>query len=169
MLNIRAVDIKDVDFIYYLRNDPEIAFWGSGKHGDTLLTRKEIEEIIINQRSTDRRRWFIIEVEDGYTEPHSIGMVTFRDFDRVARSVTIGMCLAKEYWGKGYGTQALRKFTDFLFQSYNLHRIQLDTFKGNERAIHTYKKCGFVQEGVLRQAFWTSNGYQDRVIIWAFV
>lgn len=48
---------------------------------------------------------------------------------------------------------------------YNLHRIQLDTFLENVRAIRTYEKCGFVREGILRKAFWTSKGYRDRIVM----
>lgn len=42
-----------------------------------------------------------------------------------------------------------------------LHRIEIDTFSDNERAIRCYQKCGFVEEGRLRKAMWTTKGYRE--------
>ncbi|BCU82363.1 hypothetical protein JIR001_21460 [Polycladomyces abyssicola] len=114
------------------------------------VTYSQLLERICGQRSDSRSLMFMVEIrEDGGWKP--IGACVFRDFDAVSRSVIIGFTIGeKSYWGKGYGTRALRVFVDLLFQRYNLHRIQLDTFDENGRAIRCYEKCGFVREGVLR-------------------
>jgi RimJ/RimL family protein N-acetyltransferase len=130
-----------------------------------LVTYSQLSERIRGQRSDSRSLMFMVEIrEDGGWK--SIGACHFRDFDAVSRSVVIGFSIGeKSYWGKGYGSQALRVFVDLLFQRYNLHRIQLDTFEENRRAIRCYEKCGFVREGVLRQAFWTIHGYRDKIVM----
>lgn len=65
--------------------------------------------------------------------------------------------------GKGYGTAALRLLLDLAFRDLNLHRVQLHVFATNARAIRTYEKVGFVQEGLLRQAAWIDGSYVDVV------
>jgi RimJ/RimL family protein N-acetyltransferase len=55
-------------------------------------------------------------------------------------------------WGKGYGTDALRVLLRFAFTELNLHRVSLEVFEYNPRAIRAYEKCGFVIEGRARNA-----------------
>jgi RimJ/RimL family protein N-acetyltransferase len=57
----------------------------------------------------------------------------------------------KEYRGKGYGTDALRVILHYAFTELNLHRVSLNVFEYNPRAIRSYEKAGFVVEGRQRQ------------------
>jgi RimJ/RimL family protein N-acetyltransferase len=43
---------------------------------------------------------------------------------------------------------------DHAFGTLGLHRIGLSVFSFNERAIRSYKSCGFVMEGRAREAIW---------------
>ena len=56
----------------------------------------------------------------------------------------------RAYWGKGYGTDAMRVMLRYAFEEMNLHRITLRVFAFNQRAIRSYEKCGFVHEGKSR-------------------
>jgi RimJ/RimL family protein N-acetyltransferase len=55
-------------------------------------------------------------------------------------------------WGKGYGTDAMQVVLRFAFRELNLHRVFLNTFEYNPRAIRSYAKCGFKHEGHQRGA-----------------
>ncbi|GAF14741.1 ribosomal-protein-S5p-alanine acetyltransferase [Bacillus sp. JCM 19045] len=66
---------------------------------------------------------------------------------------------------QGYGTEALNLLVHFLFADMNLNRVQLDTWSGNERALHVYKKCGFEVEGLLRNAEFVNGTYYDQVVM----
>ena len=63
----------------------------------------------------------------------------------------------RDFWGKGYGTDALRVLLRYAFDELNLQRISLGVLEGNERAMRSYEKCGFRYEGRERQA-WTYDG-----------
>ena len=56
-----------------------------------------------------------------------------------------------DYWGKGYGTEAMQLALRYAFTELNLHRVSLDVFGYNRRAIRSYEKAGFVLEGVQRK------------------
>jgi len=58
----------------------------------------------------------------------------------------------RDEWGKGYGTDAMRVMLRYAFVELNLHRVSLNVFEYNPRAIRSYEKCGFVREGRRRQA-----------------
>jgi RimJ/RimL family protein N-acetyltransferase len=57
----------------------------------------------------------------------------------------------RDFWGKGYGTDALQVALRYAFTELNLHRVTLSVFEYNERAIRSYQKCGFQVEGRERQ------------------
>jgi RimJ/RimL family protein N-acetyltransferase len=56
----------------------------------------------------------------------------------------------REYWGKGYGTDAMRIVLRYAFSELNLHRVSLDVFEYNPRAVRSYEKAGFQHEGRAR-------------------
>ena len=58
----------------------------------------------------------------------------------------------KNQWGQGYGSEATELILDYGFQHLNLHRIQLLVLDFNERALHMYRKLGFIEEGIQREA-----------------
>lgn len=53
----------------------------------------------------------------------------------------------RDYWGKGYGTDASRLLVSYGFNELNLRRISLGLHGFNERALKSYLKVGFVLEG----------------------
>jgi RimJ/RimL family protein N-acetyltransferase len=74
--------------------------------------------------------------------------------------ITIG---EKDVWGEGYGTEATRLMLDHAFGTLNLHRIGLSVFSFNERAIRSYRSCGFLIEGRAREAIWRDGRWWDEV------
>jgi len=58
----------------------------------------------------------------------------------------------EDFWGKGYGTEALQLFLGYVFREMNLRRVSLNVFGYNPRAVRSYEKCGFRIEGRVRQA-----------------
>jgi RimJ/RimL family protein N-acetyltransferase len=54
------------------------------------------------------------------------------------------------YWGKGYGTEAMRLLLRFAFDELNLQRVSLGVYAHNPRALRSYEKAGFRREGMVR-------------------
>ncbi len=81
-----------------------------------------------------------------------IGFLNLSGFNWTAREAWLGVGIGeREYWGKGYGTDAVNILLRFAFQELNLNRVSLDVFEYNERAVRSYEKLGFQHEGRLRQ------------------
>ncbi|MCL4252318.1 MAG: GNAT family N-acetyltransferase, partial [Anaerolineae bacterium] len=49
----------------------------------------------------------------------------------------------------------------FAFMDLNLHRLELNVFSYNARAIRSYEKIGFMREGVLRETLYRDGVYHD--------
>ena len=57
----------------------------------------------------------------------------------------------RDFWGKGYGTDAMRVILRYAFNELNLHRVSLNVFEYNRRALRSYEKVGFKVEGRARK------------------
>ncbi len=74
--------------------------------------------------------------------------------------ITIG---ERDCWGKGYGTEATGLMVQHAFERLALHRVALSVFEFNPRAIRSYEKCGFVEEGRSREAIFRDGRYWDEI------
>jgi RimJ/RimL family protein N-acetyltransferase len=81
-----------------------------------------------------------------------IGFIGLSGFDWAARSAWVAIGIGERaYWGQGLGSEAMRLMQRYAFESLNLNRINLTVFGYNQRAIRSYVKCGFQEEGRARQ------------------
>ena len=71
----------------------------------------------------------------------------------------------RDFWGKGYGSDAMKVILRFAFQELNLRRVALDTFEYNPRAIHSYEKVGFVHEGRARKFLYREGRRWDLIFM----
>lgn len=148
------------------RNDPEVAYWSAGGEPEfELITAEEAENFFSsNVKNASKLDSYMFAI---YTlKGEHIGVADYRDVERIKRSCTIGVMIGeKDYWGKGYGTDAIRVLTEYLFNGLNIRRIQLDTWSGNERAVKAYRKCGFTEEGRLRENEYVKGKFYDTIIM----
>jgi len=121
-------------------------------------------------------RWFdsILNDTSGRNEPFAIetlerqhiGVCGLHDIHARYRHAELGIFIGeKEYWGRGYGSEAVRLLLEFAFGQLNLHRVYLHVFASNERAVRAYEKCGFKREGLLRHHAFKNGRYVDVIIM----
>ena len=68
-----------------------------------------------------------------------------------ARDAFVGIGIGeREFWGKGYGTDAMNIVLRYAFTEVNINRVSLNVFDYNPRAIRSYEKAGFRHEGRMR-------------------
>lgn len=67
------------------------------------------------------------------------------------QAATLGITIAQQYQGKGYGGEAVNWLVDWAFLHGNLHRVHIAAYSFNERAIALYQKLGFITEGRERE------------------
>jgi len=80
-----------------------------------------------------------------------IGLFVTNDWG--PRDAFVGLGIGeREYWGKGYGTEAMNLILQYAFTELNLRRVTLTVFEYNPRAIRSYEKTGFQHEGRTRGA-----------------
>lgn len=91
-----------------------------------------------------------------------IGTVGLDDFNWTARNAWVGIGIGdRDYWGRGYGTEAMKLILHYAFTELNLHRVNLTVFEFNKRAIRSYEKCGFKYEGIQREFIYKDDRRWD--------
>jgi RimJ/RimL family protein N-acetyltransferase len=105
---------------------------------------KQIQEWMDKEFNPDTIFFSIHSLEDD----RLIGDTALGGFDWPAGNAWVGIGLGdREFWGKGYGTDAMRLVLHFAFMELNLNRVTLDVFEYNPRAIRSYENAGFKHEG----------------------
>ena len=75
----------------------------------------------------------------------------------------VGIALAPEARGRGYGTCAHRLVARYLFAHTQAHRLEASTEVGNIAEQRALEKAGFTREGIMRGCGWRDGAWRDGV------
>ena len=96
-------------------------------------------------------------------DDRAVGVVSFvrlADFE-----LEVGYRLyAKADRGQGYVSEALLLWCAYLFESFDITRLRIQTTTENRGSRRVAEKCGFSQEGILRRAYWARGLFWDVVV-----
>jgi RimJ/RimL family protein N-acetyltransferase len=157
-VRLRALEKSDIDHAMKWINDTEVTrFVGSGMFP---VSRHAEERWIENAlEGKPGEKLFVIEEKTDGT--YLGGCSLFRIDDR-SRNAELGIIIGnKDYWGKGYGEDAIRVLLRLAFGRMNMHRIYLRVMDYNKRGIRCYEKVGFVHEGAEREQHYFEGKYHD--------
>lgn len=94
-----------------------------------------------------------------------VGMISLWGINAHNRRAQLGISLAPQARGKGWGTDAIRVLLRYAFLDRGLNRVQLEALVSNAQALAAYRRAGFVHEGVVRQDAWVEGRFVDQVIM----
>ncbi|OAA60054.1 Acyl-CoA N-acyltransferase [Cordyceps fumosorosea ARSEF 2679] len=79
------------------------------------------------------------------------------------RTASVGITLARQWQGRGYGAEAMGWLLDWAFAHAGLHTVSLTAAAFNQRAIGMYKKVGFRVEGRHKERIFFNHGWHDEI------
>ena len=95
-----------------------------------------------------------------------LGNCGFHAIDHIYPTCEVGIFIGnKDYWNKGYGTEALSLLLDYGFKALNFHNITLRVVSFNERAIKSYEKVGFRFIGKQRETVTKDKKRYDMILM----
>jgi RimJ/RimL family protein N-acetyltransferase len=123
-----------------------------------LWSEKKLKEFIEKDGEKKNEQAFRFSIRT-LAEDKLIGIVSLWVHSWTHSDAWIGIIIGdREYWGKGYGTDAMYLIVQYGFVELNLRRISLGLHAYNERALKSYQKVGFELEGQMR-----GDGLRDGV------
>ena len=157
---LRPLEEDDLDRCLRWINDPEVLATLGRRQP---MGRAAEREWLQGQYKSDRHMNLAIVIKDG---DRHIGNCGFNEIDYVNRNAVFGILVGeKDVWGHGYGPEATQLILKHGFEELGLHRIGLDVYSHNARAIRAYKKAGFVREGTLRESYFRNGVYHDTIVM----
>lgn len=158
-VRLRAIEREDIPRFVRWLNDPEVL-----RYLTMYMPMSMAEEEKWFERQLEARDSKVMAIET--KEGVHIGNIGIHDIDWKNRQGELGIFIGERtYWGLGYGSDAIKALLRFAFDELNLHRVYLLVFAYNQRAIRCYRKCGFQQEGVLRDALYRDGRYHDLLVM----
>ena len=159
---LRPVKRSDITNFLKWFNDPEVIQYLFFYLPMTEMAEEKYVEGLANNAGTDVN--FVIEAieQNGNKAIGSISLNGIHPKDHLA---TFGIAIGeKDYWNKGYGTEACRLIINYGFEQLNLHRISSTAYSFNERSIRMHLSVGFKEEGRQREAAFKNGKYCDKVV-----
>lgn len=162
---IRLTEYREdyIDLAKEYINDPEVLL-NLQQSIPVPVTLEDEKEWFENQRKDDNSYNFAIVTND--PEEKYIGGCSLHDIDWKNSVASVGIFIGhRNYRDDGYGTEAMELLLNFIFNQTTLNKIMLKVFSFNKRAIKSYKKNGFIEEGRLRQNIFRNGKYHDEIIM----
>lgn len=157
-VTIRRACPDDVDFLVELVTHEDVQpFLAVVRASDAPSVLAEVER---SEREPDAFGVFVVEV-DG----ERAGTMRFERSNTRSRIADLGgLAVHPRFRGRRIGDEAARLFQAHLLDDLGFHRLQLEIYGFNERAMTHAERSGFVREGVRRKAYWRGDEWVDGVL-----
>lgn len=141
--------------------DPQVTRFLEVRHLN--FSSEEIQNFINYMFEDKNNILFGIFVKN--TQKH-IGNIKLGPINWVYSRADIGLLIGdKEYWGKGFATEAIEAVVKVAQENLNIHRLQAGAYASNIGSIKAFKKANFDQEGLLKD-YWSIDGeYEDEILL----
>lgn len=150
-LLLRPWTMDDIESLYRLCANPDIGPAAGWKPHESLEESREIVERWINGASEENTYLAMEEKETGCLVG-AIGLHPDVIRRKNPRCKMTGYWVGKDYWGRGYATEAVNCMMDYAFQRLRLRMLSVYHYTDNQASRRVIEKCGFVCEGTLRRA-----------------
>lgn len=161
---VYLIPIEDHHLEEYYEKLSNSSFESDKNTGSKIIITKAGVKNYISKICDDSSRidFFIVSKEND----EIVGEVVINEIDWKNRSANTRIAIFQEKdLNKKYGSEAMSLVLNYGFGMYNLHRIELQVYSFNKRAIHVYEKLGFKREGVLRDYLYFDNEYHDAIVM----
>lgn len=91
-----------------------------------------------------------------------IGGIGLQPWEDVARfTAEVGYWLGEAFWGRGFATEALQRFSAYAFESFPFERLEAFVFATNPSSGRVLEKSGYQYEATLRRSAFKDGRFLD--------
>ena len=142
-------------------SDPEVTkylTWPT--HSDIAVSQWVVNDWVSHYGEETFYQWAIVPKALG--EP--IGSISAVKVNDTAQWVEIGYCIGRNWWHRGYVSEAVRALIRFFFEEVGVGRICARHDPRNPNSGAVMRKCGLVYEGTLRRSDRNNQGICDEAV-----
>lgn len=160
-LILRPFCLEDAKHIFEIRsNEYVMKFMDSSFHNSLSDSEKFVESNLENQAKGNGYFWAIIEK----TSNKFIGDFSIWSIDKVNNRGQIGYSLKKDYWQKGYMSEAMNVILRYGFTEIGIHSFEANINPLNDGSRKCLEKIGFKKEAYFRENYLFNGKYLDSEI-----
>lgn len=158
---------SDVDKTNYLKwlKDKEVIKFLYRDDLNVAIKKKEIIRYVKDLFKSKNNFFYLIFIKD-----IAIGTIKIGHIDWKAKTADIGIMIGeKNYWNKGYATEAIKLIVKLTKAKLNLRKLVAGTPGLNYGMIKAFKKNGFKVEGKRIKQLYIAKKYMDHVLLGKFL
>lgn len=157
-ITLRRATAADVAFLVALYADEDVSPFLAAVRA--TAPDDVAAEVARSEREPEAFGVVLVEV-DG----ERAGVVTWERVNRRSRIASVGgFAVAAPFRGRGIGLEAARAVQRHLIQERGFHRLQMEVYAFNERALRHAERAGWIREGTRRKAYWRDGEWVDSVL-----
>ena len=145
----------------FMNEDMDIAYFNG--FYDSLLGEDKVRELLMKWNEGP----FAFSIIEKDTNAF-MGHVSMFNADSHQQYITLGIYIAEQYRGRGYGKEAMQLAIDYAFNTQRYHTIHLEVFAYNTKALEIYKKLGFKECGRWHKARYHMGESHDIIMMELF-
>lgn len=160
-LRLRALEPTDLDLLYAWENDATV--WAAS-HTAAPYSRQVLWQYLENYTADiyqSRQLRLMIELNDGT----AVGTVDFFHYDPLNNRAELGLLIAPEHRGHGYGRMALQLACDYASQHIGMRQLYVYIRADNTACLQLFIDFGFEQAGLLRSWVKRGRNYHDVAVL----
>ena len=159
-LNIRELEWIDIDNIHQLHSLPETDEFNTLGIPETIEVTEKILSEWLNAQNQLPRNAYIFGI-DLKNENKFIGLIAINLGKINYKTAEVWFKIHKDFWRKGYTTEALSEILDFGFNQLQLHRIEAGCAVENVASSKVLEKVGMIREGMKRKKLPIRGEWKD--------
>lgn len=157
-LTLRKLTPDDAKAIFAYSSDPEVARYVTWETHRTIEdSRAFLDLTLAKYEGGGEPDWGIMYKGDG----RFVGACGFVGWVPEHARAEVGCALAREYWGRGLVSEALRAMIRFGFERMGLNRVEARCTTANAASVRVMEKSGMTYEGTFRQREFFKDAYHD--------
>lgn len=163
-LILRYSTLDDLDSYHSLVSSPDVMYYLQDiKTASLEETRERLLYVIEDMHSPNRTQYFFrMETKDTHEYIGETGYTVTVDTS-LGKLVHAGYFIFREYWGKGYMTEAFNEVLRYAFEENNVFRLETGCIAENKGSEKVMIKCGLIKEAERKQCSWHDGKLKDRV------
>ena len=157
-LRLRKLSMRDAADVFDYASVPEVAEHVTWEYHRNISDSMHYLRFITQQYQDGiPSPWGIIHKELGKL----IGTIGYHVWSLPNGFGEVGYALSKDFWNKGYTTEAFEEVIKFGFERLKLNRVEATCKLANTASEKVMLKCGLSYEGILRKRLFAKSEYHD--------
>lgn len=154
-MQLRKLKLEDAPYIYEWMKDPELNCFF--QFDPDKVSIQSIESFIESaQDQSENCHYAVADDTDEY-----MGTISLKHIDHKNHHAEYAVSMRKCAIGTGLAKQASQKLLEIAFGELALHKVYLNVYSDNLRAIRLYEKLGFRFEGIFKEHVYGNGHYRD--------